>query len=728
MSAPLDMEKVRASIAARKTAAEVTEAKPKAELVEAVAKIARHCWRATHWERRGKHPTHIKQPLTRKHLEHHLDAGPRVGVAPIVPGTAQTRIALLDLDSHKGELDWDAMAAVGVQLMRALRERGLSPIPFSSTGGNGIHLMMLWDEPQDAYSVRQLLVETLAACDLRNGVKGVKAGEVEIFPKQDRVPLDGAGSMFILPLGGESWPLDDACQRQPFELAEHYGRADQKWPTSKPVAKRDRTQKENDRSQIAYTAENTAPISAGAAEIRQLLEAIPNSDLDYDEWRNIIFAIHDATGGSAEGLALAHEFSSRSSKYDPAFLDERVWPYIRSEGRDSPITIATLRHAARKHEDPTADFEPLPPEDESAPGAEPSDANEKNPFTTIEFNEYADRRAPDWIIVDVLPRADVVIVYGASGSGKSFLVLDMMVSIALGESWCGRRTKKLSVVYIVAEGAGWFRNRLRALREHHGVTPSDLFFIPAAPDLLDKAQVVLLIKALKERAPVGLVVVDTLAQTTPGANENSAEDFGRALKNCRRIANETGATVLLVHHAGKDLDRGARGWSGLKAAADAQLEVRREGDTEARELRLEKLKDAADGGLIPFRLQSVDIGRDADGRSITSCVVTYPDAASTPPITRKKKGGRQAGLGDRELLVLRVAHELMSLGDDSVALEALIDRASLQIEHDPAKRDRRREHTVRAVGSLQEKGLLKVQDDFVRITADGERKASAGAQ
>jgi hypothetical protein len=173
--------------------------------LDTLTEIARHCWRGTHWERtEGEHPRHVKEPLKFPHLERHLGPGPYVGLAPIVPGTSSTRIAVLDFDSHKGEVPFDTMEDVARNVAKVLTHLGISPMAFRSSGGQGLHLVMLWDEPQDAYSVRQLLATALSSCGLRSGTKGVKHQEVEIFPKQDAVELDEFGSMFILPFAGKS--------------------------------------------------------------------------------------------------------------------------------------------------------------------------------------------------------------------------------------------------------------------------------------------------------------------------------------------------------------------------------------------------------------------------------------------------------------------------------------------------------------------------------------------
>jgi hypothetical protein len=69
-----------------------------------------------------------------------------------------------------------------------------------------------------------------------------------------------------------------------------------------------------------------------------------------------------------------------------------------------------------------------------------------------------------------------------------------------------------------------------------------------------------------------LIVLDTLARCIPGADENSAQDVGRAVAAIDRIRAATGATVLLIHHTGKNGDS-ERGSSALRGAADTMLAV-----------------------------------------------------------------------------------------------------------------------------------------------------------
>jgi len=149
------------------------------------------------------------QPLTPSRLAAHLNGGPARGVCPIREGESVTLVALLDFDSHKGEISWSEMSAVVARVHDALvLGWGMEPILFRSSGGKGVHLYLLWDEPQDCYSVRAFLSEVLAGCGLRSGTGGLTKNEVEVFPKQSEVAVGKLGSQFILPLAGASMPLE----------------------------------------------------------------------------------------------------------------------------------------------------------------------------------------------------------------------------------------------------------------------------------------------------------------------------------------------------------------------------------------------------------------------------------------------------------------------------------------------------------------------------------------
>lgn len=333
-------------------------------------------------------------------------------------------------------------------------------------------------------------------------------------------------------------------------------------------------------------------------------------------------------------------------------------------------------------------------------------AAERPKFEVIPAAEFAAGTPPSWIVKGVLPLAEIAVIYGESASGKSFFALDLVAAVARGIEWRGCRVRQGAVVYVAAEGAGGFRKRLAAYAQSHGI---DLAALPlgvvaSAPNLLtddDKA----LAQAIELAGGASIVVVDTLAQSTPGANENAGEDMGKVLARCKRLHAATGALVVLIHHSGKDATKGARGWSGIRAAVDAEIEITRLAD--ARTARITRQKDGEDGAVFAFGLLPVRVGEDEDGEAIVSCVVEYQHEA--PPPAREPKGAW-------EKAVLQMVHELAGLGDEPLTVGAIIDNVVRTMPHDPAGgRDRRRECARRAIESLSKSAFFYVLEDKVTM-------------
>jgi len=322
------------------------------DLVKALEPITSRVRTDICWKKTDDGPRRIDAPLTAAKLDKHVNGGPAYGAAPIRPGQTTTMVAVLDLDSHKGETSWPDMLVAAQALIDELEAYGMAPLAFRSTGGRGLHLYLLWEQPQDAYSVRVLLRMVLEARGFKPGDGGVAKKEVEIFPKQNSVAEGKFGNMFILPLAGASVPL---CPLTLADLAKDDAAA-MEWPLSPavPVVAREIVERP-----VVTGAD------AGIERMRAALAAIPNEGdgLPYDQWRDLAFAVHNGAGEA--GLALLHEFSARSDKYTPEFLDERVWPYISDDNgaENGAITVGTLWRVAREHgwqEDVAAEFEALP--------------------------------------------------------------------------------------------------------------------------------------------------------------------------------------------------------------------------------------------------------------------------------------------------------------------------------------------------------------------------------
>lgn len=300
--------------------------------------------RDIHAKRGSNGASCIRAPLTDAHLHAHLAGGRPVGVYPMLPGESVTRVAVLDMDSHQGETSWPAMCGAALRLIDDLEAKGMRPIAFRSTGGKGVHVYLLWDEPQDAYSVRQFLRSALGALGYKDGTGGVKAQEIEVFPKQDAIGSGSGGkqvgSMFVLPLAGASEPLDWLTGELLLMGKDYTTQLD--WSASPPVP-------------VVTKPPRVVPkVESGDVStelVRAALAAIPDdvvSEMNYEEWFQHVCAIHHGTGGSDEGLALALEWSERSTRHDGGHqLEDKTWPYIRCD-REGAITVDFLFRQAQR--------------------------------------------------------------------------------------------------------------------------------------------------------------------------------------------------------------------------------------------------------------------------------------------------------------------------------------------------------------------------------------------
>ena len=259
---------------------------------------------------------------------------------------------------------------------------------------------------------------------------------------------------------------------------------------------------------------------------------------------------------------------------------------------------------------------------------EPSPDKPKAPPRGLYAVRFADA-IPDldrpYLIDDMMDLGAMVVTYGDSNAGKTYVVLDQCISIAASSPWNGHKVQGGLVVYVAAEGGRGFMKRVEAYKRDKGYKDLPLSIVPCPIDLHssgetgDTNRLIRLIRA--EEAFFGqkcvLVVVDTLARAMGGGDENTAVDMGLLVGHCDRLRAALGATVNVIHHTGKDKAKGARGSSALRAATDTEIEV------SPGLLAVQKQRDMAKTDEMHFELREVGIGQRADGKTATACVVDW---------------------------------------------------------------------------------------------------------
>lgn len=214
--------------------------------------------------------------------------------------------------------------------------------------------------------------------------------------------------------------------------------------------------------------------------------------------------------------------------------------------------------------------------------------------------------AVPFLIEHVVPEMGTVVLYAASGVGKTHTVLDATLHAAIGREWMGHRVRQSRCVYIVGEGFSGIPARVRAWCTEHEVTPAELdpFFVVrrTALDVGDPVERDVLCEELREHGlDPDIVVTDTLsANAAPGFDESKTKDMKAFLDGARAIRDRLACTVVVVHHSGWDTSR-YRGSSDLLGAVDVSLALRAEGE-HVRVLTIEKARDFALPDPIRFKL------------------------------------------------------------------------------------------------------------------------------
>lgn len=218
-------------------------------------------------------------------------------------------------------------------------------------------------------------------------------------------------------------------------------------------------------------------------------------------------------------------------------------------------------------------------------------------------------------------------IWGPPKCGKSFWIFDLAMHVALGWQYRDRRVQRGAVVYCAFEGQIGIQARVEAFRQTFPIEtdePVQFYLEPLTLDLVaDHAELIATIRRQLGLVDPALVVLDTLNRSLRGS-ENDSKDMAAYIAAADAIRETFDCVVVIVHHCGIDGSR-PRGSTALSGAADAQLSVTRD-TSDAIIVEVEFLKDGAAGDIIASRLKPVDVGKDVDGETISSCVVTPADA------------------------------------------------------------------------------------------------------
>jgi hypothetical protein len=239
--------------------------------------------------------------------------------------------------------------------------------------------------------------------------------------------------------------------------------------------------------------------------------------------------------------------------------------------------------------------------------------------------------APNYLVKGILPRHGLAVVWGPPKCGKSFWTFDLVMHIALGWEYRGRRVQQGPVVYLALEGGHGFYNRVEAWRrrhltDHDDDRPVPFYLLDVPVDLIaDHPALIEAIRAQVTDTMPAAVVIDTLNRALLG-DENAPADMAKFIRAADIIRVAFGCTVIIIHHCGIQGGR-PRGHTSLSGADDAQIAVER-AENGPITVKVEHMKDGDASAPMASMLEQVKLGTDDDGDPITSCVIVPAEGGS----------------------------------------------------------------------------------------------------
>ncbi len=261
------------------------------------------------------------------------------------------------------------------------------------------------------------------------------------------------------------------------------------------------------------------------------------------------------------------------------------------------------------------------------------DTAEDEPDRLYYLDQLDDMRDPEYLIDGLLVAGDYNLFYGPRSTRKSFVALDMALCIATGTPYHGHDVKRGRVLYLAGEGGGGNKFRVKAWFRSRNLNRADFardfalhIGVPKFDTAAGNQEAQKIVRSFTKHGPMALMVTDTLSRAM-AEDENSPSNMRRWIDGSEAICD--GAAHLAVHHAGKDVTKGARGaGTSENDASTVFMFSIKAGNTIA---TCTKMKDGEDGFALKFSAGKITLGQDKKGKPITSLSLTLAGEGPTEP-------------------------------------------------------------------------------------------------
>lgn len=339
------------------------------------------------------------------------------------------------------------------------------------------------------------------------------------------------------------------------------------------------------------------------------------------------------------------------------------------------------------------------------------------PYSELELNLISNS-----LIYRFLQRETFSVMAGPPASSKSFLALDIALSIANPNKQFFMDNELFpiahgSVVYISCEGNQGFINRIEAYKKQNEL-PATIPFGLINKQLnlrTDEELLKTLVYKLNKfeeftKQKLQLVIIDTLNRVMAGGDENSSIDMSQMVANIDKIQKFTNSHICVLHHLGKDAERGSRGHSSLKGAIDTELMVNRNKNTNVCTLRITKQKDLDSLEPITYKLNVIPLGVDDWNQEVSSCVVAYDEYVGPEENVVMPQSHKEKAVFKKNIVVSGIKRYYERTGEYP-RLFVLKDEIMDQLSPGTQTPEAKRKMFERTVKSLIEEKIIKQEQN-----------------
>ncbi len=255
---------------------------------------------------------------------------------------------------------------------------------------------------------------------------------------------------------------------------------------------------------------------------------------------------------------------------------------------------------------------------------------------------------PQFLVKPYFERDSVSVMFGDSGTLKSFVAIDLALCVAHGIDYHGKPVTQGAVFFLCGEGHGGISKRVAAWKKKHGIEDVDApFFVSEIPaQILNDGNAEAIRYEIEKicheigQDPV-LIVIDTLSTNFGKGDESLNPDIAEFLsKVVAEFRLPFKALILIIHHVGhssKDRERGAYA---LRGNADSRILIEKLPNVGC-SMKCKKMKETSDFDPVSFRYtQHILPGVfDSEGEQVTSLtleMIPYEGGAEQKEISKRK--------------------------------------------------------------------------------------------